>query len=101
MKILVIKIHFEMDGNVRRESAALRRIYEWANKIFPSGYTIYKTKGVWGGKSGDSFTIERYDKNIKLARDKEFLKEIKKLAENLKQMEIIVTYFTADMTIVK
>ena len=101
MKTLVIKIHFEMDRNVKRESAALRIIYEWGNKIFPSGYTVYKTKGVWNGKARDSFTIERYEKNIKLVKDKKFLKEVKTLAENLKQKEIIITYFTADISIVK
>ena len=101
MKILVVKIHFEMDRNVKRESAALQIIYKWADKVFPSGYTVYKTKGVWNGKARDSFTIERYEKDVKLAKSKEFSKEIKALAEKLKQKEIIVTYFTADMTIVK
>ncbi len=101
MKILVIKIHFEMNRDVKRESAALRIIYEWANKIFPSGYTVYKTKGVWNGKAGDSFTIERYEKDITLAKNKQFLKKVKILAKNLKQEEIIVTSFTANMTVVK
>lgn len=101
MKILVLKIHFEMDRNIKREEEALRIIYKWADKVFPSGYTVYKTKGVWNGKARDSFTVERYDRKIKLAKDKEFIKEVKVLAESLKQKEIIVTSFTADMTIVK
>ncbi|MGC8533334.1 MAG: hypothetical protein ACP5MV_01745 [Candidatus Parvarchaeum sp.] len=101
MKILVLKIHFEMDRNIKREEEALRVIYKWADKVFPSGYTVYKTKGVWNGKARDSFTVERYDRNIKLAKDREFIKEVKILAESLKQKEIIVTSFTADMTIVK
>ena len=101
MKVLVIKIHFEMDRDIKIESEALRIIYEWANKVFPSGYTIYKTKGVWNGKVGDSFTIERYEKDIKLVKNKQFLREIKNLAKNLKQKEIIMTSFTANMTIVK
>ncbi len=101
MKTLVIRIHFEMNRNVKRESAALRIIYKWADNVFPSGYTVYKTKGVWNGKTGDSFTIERYEKDIGLTKNKQFLKEVKNLAEDLKQKEIIVTSFTADMGIVK
>ena len=101
MKIQVIKIHFEMNRDIKRESAALRIIYKWADKVFPSGYTVYKTKGVWDGKAGDSFTIERYEKNIKFAKNRRFLNELKNLAEDLKQKEIIVTSFTADMGIVK
>ena len=101
MKTLVIRIHFEMKRNIKRESSSLRIIYKWANRVFPSGYTVYKTKGVWNGKAGDSFTVERYEKDVKLAKNKKFLKEVKNLAEDLKQKEIIVTYFTADMVIVK
>lgn len=101
MKILVIKIHFEMDRDTRRESLALHRIYKWADEIFKSGYTVYKTKGVWNGKATDSFTIERYDKNLKLAEDKNFLKEVRKLKEGLNQEEIIITKFIADMNIIK
>jgi len=101
MKILVVKIHFEMDRNIKMENAALHLIYKWADKVFPSGYTIYRTKGVWHGKARDSFTIERYDENLKLAKDEKFLKEIKKLAKTIKQKEIIVTSFIADMTIIK
>ncbi|MCL4398770.1 MAG: hypothetical protein M1322_03980 [Candidatus Parvarchaeota archaeon] len=97
MKTLVVKIHFEMDKNIKRESAAMRKIYEWADNIFPSGYTVYKTKGVWKGKARESFTIERYEKNMKFARNPRFLKEVKKLAKDLNQKEIIVTTFTADM----
>ncbi|EEZ93017.1 MAG: hypothetical protein BJBARM4_0408 [Candidatus Parvarchaeum acidiphilum ARMAN-4] len=101
MKTLVIKIHFEMDRNTKKESASLHKIYKWADEIFKSGYTIYKTKGVWNGKATDSFTIERYEKNLKLAEDKNFIKKLKRLKEELKQEEIIITKFIADMDIIK
>ncbi len=97
MRILVIKIHFEMDRGTKGEDAALHRIYKWANEVFPSGYTIYKTKGVWRGKARESFTVERYDRDLGLAKDARFITKVRKLAKNLKQTEILITSFEADM----
>ncbi len=101
MKVLDIKIHFEMHKTFKNEKAALKIIRGWADEVFPSGYTIYLTKGIWKGKSSDSFTIERYDTRLNLLRDKSFLKKVKILANKLKQEEIIVNAFKTDLETIK
>ena len=97
MKALALKIYFEMVDNSKKEAVDLKKIRSWADKVFPSGYTIYLTKGVWKGKTRDSFTIERYDKNLKLLKDKAFLGKIKELASHLKQEEILLTGYIVKM----
>ena len=96
MKTLVIKIHIETPENAEEEAEALEQIYKWADENFPSGYTVYKTNGVWEGKTRQSFAIEKYENDLGLAQDEKFIESIKVLGKKLKQKEVLITYFVAE-----
>lgn len=96
MKMAAIKIHIETSGKPDMEKEDLKTLYAWANSQFPSGYTIYKTKGFWEKKSKESFVIERYDKDLRLHRNQKLLSSIKSLAKKLGQREVIITRYVVD-----
>ncbi len=101
MKTLALKLHFEIDNSIKGNKHAIKIIKLWADSVFKSGYTVYITKGIWKGKVSNSFTVERYDKNLKLINDRKFLEKVRELAEMLKQKEIIITAYKTDIKTVK
>jgi hypothetical protein len=90
-----IEIFIGSDNNTRKIGKNyLERIRKWADKVFPNGYTLLRSKGFYNGVSEDSVIISVLsDKDLALERD------IKQLRNELKQDSVLLAKYFVDLEV--
>jgi hypothetical protein len=90
-----IEIFIGSDNNTRKIGKNyLERIRKWANKVFPNGYTLLRSKGFYNGVSEDSVIISVLsDKDLVLEQD------IKQLRNELKQDSVLLAKYFVDLEV--
>jgi hypothetical protein len=90
-----IEIFIGSDNNTRKIGKNyLERIRKWANKVFPNGYTLLRSKDFYNGVSEDSVIISVLsDKDLVLEQD------IKQLRNELKQDSVLLAKYFVDLEV--
>jgi hypothetical protein len=90
-----IEIFIGSDNNTRKIGKNyLERIRKWADKVFPNGYTLLRSKGFYNGVSEDSVIISVLsDKDLALEQD------IKQLRNELKQDSVLLAKYFVDLEV--
>jgi len=91
-----VDVYIGSDNDSRKISDVyLEKVRQWANKIFPDGYTIVRGEGYYNGISEDSillYTFLNYDIALK--------HPLESLKRELKQDSILVVKSTVDVEVV-
>jgi len=73
----------------------LEKVREWANDIFPDGYTLVRGEGYYNGSSEDSILLHAF-----LNYDPALKRQLEKLKRELKQESILFVKSRADYELV-
>jgi len=73
----------------------LNKIKNWANEIFPEGYTLIKGEGYYNGSSEDSILLHAF-----LDYDPVLKRQLEKLKRELKQESILLVKSTVDLEVI-
>jgi len=73
----------------------LNKVKNWANKVFPDGYTILKGKGYYHGTSEDSLIL-----HVLLDYDVNLENHLSKLKKELRQEAILVVKSKVDAKVI-
>jgi len=73
----------------------LNKIKNWANDIFPDGYTLVRGEGYYNGTSEDSVLLYAF-----LDYDPVLKSQLEKLKRELKQESILLVKSTVDLEVV-
>jgi len=91
-----IDIYIGSDNNSRKiHEGYLNKIKNWANTVFPDGYTILKGKGYYRGISEDSLIL-----HILLDHDINLENHLSKLKKELRQEAILVVKSKVDAKVI-
>lgn len=91
-----IDIYIGSDNNSKRiDQRYLKRVKNWANKVFPDGYTIIKGKGYYRGTSEDSLIL-----HVLLDYDINLENHLSKLKKELRQEAILVVKSKVDAEVI-
>ncbi|MEE9175223.1 MAG: hypothetical protein V3U19_03525 [Thermodesulfobacteriota bacterium] len=83
------------NGSKRLSEEYLNQILEWADDVFPDGYTIVKSEGYSKQSREESLVMSTISKH-----ELEISKEIKSLKEKLGQDAILVTRYGVEAELV-
>jgi len=91
-----VDIYIGSDNDSRKiYDSYLNKIKNWANEIFPDGYTLVRGEGYYNGTSEDSILLYAFlDYNPVLKR------QLEKLKRELKQESILLVKSTVDLEVI-
>lgn len=91
-----VDIYIGSDNDSRKiYDSYLNKIKNWANEIFPDGYTLVRGEGYYNGTSEDSILLYAFlDYNPVLKH------QLKKLKRELKQESILLVKSTVDLEVI-
>jgi len=91
-----IDIYIGSDNHSRRiNDDYLNKIRNWANEIFPDGYTLVKGEGYYNGNSEDSILLHAF-----LNYDLDLARSLEKLKRELKQDAILLVKSTVNLEVI-
>jgi hypothetical protein len=91
-----VDIYIGSDNDSRKiGDLYLEKVREWANAIFPDGYTLVKGEGYYNGASEDSILLHAF-----LDYDPALKHQLERLKRELKQEAILVVKSAVDYEVV-